>query len=153
MTLHRIYSPRALATKDNQVIEPRKQSHGGGLTVDIDEQRGTGVPGAFGVIFRVEFHLVGNRTTWLRARAAMLARARWLERVARVLSAEGISSSEIEVREYQDSPRTVVVVRGEPRFDWVLKFDPKRSWTDCFGRWGITSETDRRRPRSRSRGP
>ena len=57
----------------------------------------------------------------VRAKAAEMqqARADWLEDVLAGLLAAGCTRDDIDVREFQSEPlRTVVAVRGEPKYEW-----------------------------------
>jgi hypothetical protein len=61
----------------------------------------------------------------MREKAAEMlnARADWLEDVLAGLLAAGVSIGEIEVQEFQSEPlRTVVAVRGVPKYEWRGKF-------------------------------
>lgn len=54
--------------------------------------------------------------------AATRARMDWLEDVLAGLLANGVRIDEVEVQEHPGN-RTVVAVRGTPRYEWSVKFD------------------------------
>lgn len=54
--------------------------------------------------------------------AATRARMDWLEDVVAGLLANGVRIDEIDVQEHPGN-RTVVIVRGTPRYEWSVKFD------------------------------
>lgn len=58
-----------------------------------------------------------------KATEMQFARAEWLDDVIAGLLAAGCLKSEIEVRSFRDDPlRTVVAVRGVPKYEWRGKF-------------------------------
>lgn len=57
-----------------------------------------------------------------RIQAAIAARASWLEDVLAGLLINGVKKDEIEVQEHRGN-RTVVLVRGEPKYEWTLRID------------------------------
>lgn len=61
----------------------------------------------------------------MRRKAAEMqtARSEWLEDVIAGLLAAGCTKDEIQVQEFQSDPlRTVVAVRGVPKYEWRGKF-------------------------------